>query len=59
MNNTYIIILLIIAGLTIYWYHLDRLPKSYFKERKWYLLMYDHFLEILSIFCILTAIKLL
>ena len=59
MNDKFIIILLIIAGLTIYWYHLSALPKSYFKERKWYLLIYDTFLELLAIFCIITAIKLM
>lgn len=59
MNNTYIIILLLISGVVIYWNHISILPKDYFKNRKWYILLYDSFLEILAIFCVLTAIKLL
>ena len=59
MNNIYIIILLLISGAVIYWNHINLLPKDYFKNRKWYILLYDTFLEILAIFCVLTALKLM
>lgn len=49
-------IILLISGIVLYWYKID-LTYPLFKNIKWYKILYFEFIELLAIFCILTAIK--
>ena len=51
-------IILILSGLALYWYRLDLLYPL-FKNIKWYKILFFELIELLAIFCILTAIKLM
>ena len=51
-------ILLFLSGIILVWYKTN-LTYPLFKNIKWYKILYFEFIELLAIFCILTAIKLI